>query len=114
MVEPVFNRLLDWSTGTMEGLAFMEMIILLMQFAGFALVLIIFRRIGRHEKECVERDKQNMALFSAGSEKFAVFDERSEHIQKEVDEIKSDLKALNINSIASDLQEIKAAVRRKD
>ena len=114
MVEPIVNRVLDWTTGTMEGLAFMELIILLFQIGLFWLILKIMGRIRNHETECVQRDKQNMALFSAGGEKFAVFDERSEHIQKEIDEIKSDLKSLNIHSIASDLQEIKAAVRRKD
>jgi len=88
-----FLDILQWATGSLQGVAFVECLIL---------VAVIFlwrenratnKRIDAHETECAAREKVTAERLAEGSKKFAVFDERTKSMQEDLREIKEAVKA---------------------
>ena len=84
---------LHWATGSLQGVAFVEYLIL-------AAIVFLWREIRQtnqrltdHETGCAQREKVNQERLAEGSRKMAVLDERTSTIQQDIREIKAGMKA---------------------
>ena len=74
--------ILQWATGTLEGVAFVEYLIL-------AAIFVLWRKSSKHETESEDREAETQKRFAEGSAKMAVLDERTKAMQGDIREIKT-------------------------
>lgn len=83
---------LGWATGSIEGIAFVELLILIAVILLWRELRAVNRRIDRHEEKCDGRETATQERFSSGATKMALLDERTKSIQDDVREIKDALR----------------------
>lgn len=85
---------LGWATGTLEGIAFVELLILLLMAAMYWEMRSLRKWQETHEKECAERETTVAARLAEGSTKMAVHDTKLGNIEETVGEIKTSVNDL--------------------
>ena len=79
---------LQWATGTLEGVAFVEYLILGAVYLLYRQVKGLGRRLDVHEKEEAARHNATQERLAEGSTKMAVHDRRLDELQDDIREIK--------------------------
>ena len=79
------SDVLSWATGTIEGVAFVEYLIL----GG---MLVLWRKLRGIERRLDAHEKVTSDSFAQGRTKFAVLEQTSSDIQDDIREIKDSLK----------------------
>ena len=84
----VIGDVLKWATGSLEGVAFVEYLILIAVAFMWRRLNQIDKRIDKHEDECTDREKATAERFAEGSKKMALLDQRMKTMQTDIREIK--------------------------
>ena len=83
---------LHWATGSLQGVAFVEYLILAAVILLWREIRTTNKRLDDHETGCAKRDEKYRDRLAEGSRKMAILDERTSTIQEDIREIKSSLK----------------------
>ena len=91
-METLLNGL-AWATGSLEGIAFVEYLILVALIFLWREIRLTNKRLTEHETGCATRETTNQTRLADGSTKMAVLDERTLRIQEDIRDIKAGMKA---------------------
>jgi len=84
---------LQWATGSLQGVAFVEYLILAAVIFLWREIRATNKRIDGHETECAAREKATGERLAEGSTKMALLEERTRSMQSDIREIKEAVKA---------------------